>query len=607
MPQLSVIIPSRNEMFLARTIEDILENIEGNTEIIAVLDGNWADPPIKDHPKVTLIYHSQSIGQRAACNEAAKLSRAKYLLKCDAHCSFDKGFDVKLMADMQDDWTMVPTMRNIHAFDWVCKKCGDRRYQGPTPINCPKCDNITDFERDVVWIAKTNPQSVSYCFDSGPHFQYFREFRKRSGAKGDITETMSLQGSCFMVTRDKFFELGLCNEKFGSWGSQGIEVAVKTWLSGGRVVCNQKTWYGHMFRTQGGDFGFPWPCSGRQVDNAKKYAKDLFFNNKWEKQIRPLSWLLDKFWPVPGWSDAERAKITEAGITFFNSKNNDIPTVNAPFVDSHELSDSSDTPVREQEMPSDAISLPIVNSEIPIPKSVKALSPLSRGIVYYTDCQLAPEILEPCQKQLLRCCNGVPIVSVSLKPMDFGENYVLPLERSVLTMFKQILEGIKRSTADILYFAEHDCLYIKEHFKFTPPRKDVFYYNENQWQVDTTSGRALFYHCMRLSTLCAYRELLLEHYTKRVERVEKEGFTLKMGYEPGGHRYPRGVDNYTRERFMTPYPLIDLRHSGTVSPNRWRQKDFRNKGPLWAWTEADEIPYWGPVKGCIKELLEGLR
>ncbi|KKT34567.1 MAG: hypothetical protein UW23_C0034G0006 [Candidatus Collierbacteria bacterium GW2011_GWA1_44_12] len=35
---LSILIPSRNEMFLARTIEDILSNIEGNTEIIVGLE-----------------------------------------------------------------------------------------------------------------------------------------------------------------------------------------------------------------------------------------------------------------------------------------------------------------------------------------------------------------------------------------------------------------------------------------------------------------------------------------------------------------------------------------------------------------------------------------
>src|SRR3990167_8274361 len=241
MTDLSVLIPARNEMFLKNTIEDILTHAEGDTEIIAVLDGAWADPPLHDHPRVRLVYHPVSIGQRAATNEAARLAQGKYLMKVDAHCAFDQGFDVKLMADMQPDWTMVPTMRNLHAFDWVCPN-GHRRYQSPSGP-CAECGEET--QRDVVWISKPSPQSKSYCFDSTPHFQYFAEFNKRPEGKGDLTETMSLQGSCWMLTKDKYFELGVCDESFGSWGSHGIEVAVKTWLSGGSVIVNHKTFYAH--------------------------------------------------------------------------------------------------------------------------------------------------------------------------------------------------------------------------------------------------------------------------------------------------------------------------------------------------------------------------
>lgn len=42
---ISILIPARNEMFLARTIEDILANIEADTEVIVVLDGQWALVP----------------------------------------------------------------------------------------------------------------------------------------------------------------------------------------------------------------------------------------------------------------------------------------------------------------------------------------------------------------------------------------------------------------------------------------------------------------------------------------------------------------------------------------------------------------------------------
>jgi hypothetical protein len=304
---LSILIPARNEMWLKDTVEDILKNKEGNTEIIVGLDESWADPQIDDHPDLTLVHTGQIYGQRGMTNQLCKLSRAKYVAKCDAHCAFDKGFDVKLMSKMQDNWTVVPVMRNLWAFDWECQKCHYKTYQGKTPVSCPKCDNTTDFKREKVWIGKSNPQSFSYCFDSEPHFQYFKEYRDRpeykEQLKTGITDSMSLQGSFFMLTREKYWELNICDESFGSWGSQGLEVAIKTWLSGGRVVCNHDTWYAHMFRTQGGDFSFPYKQKESKIQEAKALAKDIFFNNKWERAIHPLSWLIDRFYPVPGWSD----------------------------------------------------------------------------------------------------------------------------------------------------------------------------------------------------------------------------------------------------------------------------------------------------------------
>ena len=317
---LSILIPSRNEMFLARTIEDILANIEADTEIIAVLDGKWADPPVPQHERVNLVYLPESIGQRAATNLACRLSNAKYVAKVDAHCSFDKGFDKKMLEAFKetgDNVAMVPTMRNLWAFDWKCMKCGKKWYQGPTPTKCAEtnfkgtgqpCDG-KDFKRKMMWVGKERPQSNSYCFDKEPHFQYFREFSKRPEGKGELTESMSLQGSFFMCTRDKYWELNLCDESFGSWGNQGIEVAVKTWLSGGRVVVNHKTWYAHMFRTQGGDFSFPYPQSGHEVQKTKGKVKNLLFSGNWPKQKKPLSWLLEKFLPVPGWTEEDLANL----------------------------------------------------------------------------------------------------------------------------------------------------------------------------------------------------------------------------------------------------------------------------------------------------------
>jgi glycosyltransferase involved in cell wall biosynthesis len=296
--KLSVCLPARNEEFLARTVQDLLEHKSPETEIIIGCDGNWPDPPINNHPDVKILFYPESIGQRAMTNQCVKLSRADYILKLDSHCSVDEGFDVKMIEAFKkegDNVVMVPMMKNLHVFDWKCPKCGKRTYQDTGDI-CPVDGN--KMRKKIVWQPRAGSSNSAYCFDSEPHFQYFGDLKGKHKESGeDIVETMSLQGSCFMASREKYWELNLCDESFGSWGSQGIEVACKTWLSGGRVLVNRGTWYAHCFRTKA-VFGFPYQLSGRQVQGAKVLAKDLFFKNKWPKAIHPLSWLVEKFWPI---------------------------------------------------------------------------------------------------------------------------------------------------------------------------------------------------------------------------------------------------------------------------------------------------------------------
>lgn len=318
--ELSIIIPARNEEFLSGTIKNILENKRGKTEIIAVLDGEWADPPIDQHPDVNVIYVDESIGQRAATNMGVKLSRAKWICKMDAHCSIDEGWDVKMIKFMEEhpEDTAVSIMRNLWAYDWQCyhNYCGWSSYQGPTPKVCPNCGKSDKIRKKMMWIGKGNPQSVSYCFDSEPHFQYFEDWKHKEPFITDkkekgFTETMSLQGSCFMCSRKNYWEYEVCDEKAGSWGNQGIEVALSAWLCGRKVLVNHKTWYAHMFRTKGGDFSFPYKQHGSEVAKTKQYIKDKYWNQKHPKQIHPVSWLVEKFAPVPGWSEEDIKKLED--------------------------------------------------------------------------------------------------------------------------------------------------------------------------------------------------------------------------------------------------------------------------------------------------------
>jgi len=300
---LSILIPARNEMFLRETVDDILRNIRGETEIIICADGAWPSPPLEDHPRVTIVYVPVAIGQRAGQNLCARLSKAKYVMKLDAHCSFKEGFDVEMFkafdeleAGGETHITMVPVMKNLHVFDWKCTKCGCKIYQDK-PVLCPDCGS-TKMMRKMLWRAKRSPNSTSYRFDKELGFKYFTAYKERQ--VGDLVETMSLQGSCFMARRENYWKYELCDEFWGSWGGQGSEVALKTWLSGGRVICNKRTWYAHLFRTKPG-FSHPYPNPGKEQQRAKSTLREVFLNDRWPKAVKKLSWLVDKFEPVPDW------------------------------------------------------------------------------------------------------------------------------------------------------------------------------------------------------------------------------------------------------------------------------------------------------------------
>lgn len=536
---LSILIPARNEMFLAKTIENILSHIEADTEVIAVCDGGWPNPPIPDNPRVSLIYHAESIGQRAATNEAARLSQAKFVMKCDAHCAFDQGFDKKLMADIEYDWTVVPRMYNLHAFNWKCKSCGDTQYQGPTPTKCEKCGD-TEFEREMIWKPRWSRKSDFMRFDSNMKFQYWGAQGKRPEYQGEIADQMCAIGACWMMHRKRYWDLDGVDEEHGSWGQMGVEIACKSWLSGGKQVVNKKTWFAHMFRTQGGDFGFPYPLRGRDVQKARKHSKELWQGNTWAKATRNLGWLLDHFKPVPDWHDDIKPAVSSKGRR------------------------------------------------------------LKKGLVYYTDNRCEERIMTVCRNQLYKCCPKWEIISVSQFPINFGKNIVMDLPRCGASMYKQILAGLKESTVDVVYLIEHDVLYHPSHFSFVPPHKHRIYYNLNRWAVSTKDGQALYYISFCNSLLVAYRKVLLNYMTEFVDLIEKEGYSRKrMGHAIGKKGLP--IIQYPIDTFNSEWPVVDLRHNNNYTENRFSKEQFSHPGE--EWQLADEVPFWGRTKGRFDEFL----
>jgi len=224
MAKVSIIIPSRNEKYLAKTVEEAFSKARGKIEVIVVLDGPTSDPLPSPRPNLKLIKKSTPRGLRVAINDAAQKATGKYLLKTDAHCMFDIGYDLILQRDCQE-------------------KCRERQ--------------------DV-----------------------------------NVDETMAIHGSMWFTNTDYFLDkLGGFDTKNFGYYAEHIEIILKTWLSGGRVMVNKNTWYAHLQDVTAVDRLWPEKLSDMKASHIR--IAEYWINNQWKRQIHGFDWLIDKFWPLP--------------------------------------------------------------------------------------------------------------------------------------------------------------------------------------------------------------------------------------------------------------------------------------------------------------------
>ena len=235
---------------------------------------------------------------------------------------------------------------------------------------------------------------------------------------------------------------------------------------------------------------------------------------------------------------------------------------------------------------------------------------MKRGAIYYTDNRLDHKMLSVCQKQL-RDSFDDEIISVSLKPINFGKNIVLENRvRSYPTMITQILMALETSTADYVFFTEHDILYHKSHFDFIPSRNDIYYYNSYNYRWRWGTNVAITYENLTsLSGMCCNRELAIEHYKYRIKvmleqnldknRGREPRWARRFGYEPGTKKKKRGgITNEDSEKWKSEYPNVDIRHENTFSHPKTFLSNFRHQPDKWQETTIDKVPGWD-LKGLF--------
>lgn len=298
----SIVIPSRSPQYLAKTVNDLLTKAEGEVEVVVVYDGIWplsSEMP-SDDPRLIQIHHGEvhaNYGMRESINAGVRVTSGDYIMVLDEQCGVDQGYDVKLAADCSDDWVVIPRRKRLEPESWTLVEDGrpdidymfiEYPYKG--------ADQLAEGE----FLPKTE----------GLHGAEW----KRPERTELIDDTPTCQGSCYFMKRSWWDKVigELDSTYYGTFTMEAQEVTLKTWLSGGRVVVNKKTWYSHWHKGKGGKgYGFSNEQYHRHAEGMEKgrlYAIEYWLNTKY--YLHDWNWFVTKmFKDMPGWSKGWKERV----------------------------------------------------------------------------------------------------------------------------------------------------------------------------------------------------------------------------------------------------------------------------------------------------------
>lgn len=276
----SIVIPSKNEIFLKKTIEDILEKATGEIEVFPILDGyDIPEEEVVNDPRVHYIHFKTGLGKRPGINAMVAVCKGEYVMSVDAHCMFAKGFDEQLVKDHQDSrWVQVPRRNRLDAENWCLQTQSDDR----PPI---------DYEY-MMWPGK---------FDVKAFHGFKWDARTRERESIPLDETITMQASCWFMTKEWFKKMNFMDVKYQVWGQEAEEISFTTWSNGGKLVTNKNTWYAHLHK--GKKHGRMYHLSRKMTRKSYDYSYD-----KWKNDPR-FHKLVERFWPLPGWPENWKEKL----------------------------------------------------------------------------------------------------------------------------------------------------------------------------------------------------------------------------------------------------------------------------------------------------------
>ena len=185
---------------------------------------------------------------------------------------------------------------------------------------------------------------------------------------------------------------------------------------------------------------------------------------------------------------------------------------------------------------------------------------------------------------IIKNCGGLPIISVTQKPIDFGLNICVGDDIGVsgFNFFRQTLIACQAATTKYVISAEADTVYPPDYFEFRPERDDVCYRNSNLYVMG--DHRDYWY---RKSEGATHSQVInREFYIKTLENLFE-----------GAPKWSKEEKNFPKERHKKAdvFDKIEYWHSENpvfqIKTHRsMRYHTNSERVPIYT------LPYWGPGK-----------
>ncbi|ELT88930.1 hypothetical protein CAPTEDRAFT_164644 [Capitella teleta] len=324
LPKASVVISfheNENLSHLLRTLHSIIRRTPEKLleEIILINDNshkedhemilqNYITAVFTNKTNIRLMFTHDSLGLIRARLSGVRLAKGEVIVSMDSHMEVQEGWLEPLLDAIREN----PRTLATSYLDWMEK------------------------DKDDTWVYKHGPSTWKTYFDWSLVFGFQDSTKVEIEArKADVTAPVVSPvsiGTIWAMKKDVFEEIGAFDEQMEGWGGENLDLPIRLWLCGGRVLNIPCSHAGHLEQAGHRDYRKNWVSMTHYnykrvaevwLDEYKKYfyyyhpqvsavnAGDLSSRRAIKEKCfqeygRDFSWFLKEVYPeigIPGGED----------------------------------------------------------------------------------------------------------------------------------------------------------------------------------------------------------------------------------------------------------------------------------------------------------------